>query len=495
MQKDLLSKSIGRATAWSFAAEIAAKIIVPVTNIILARLLTPDAFGIIASVNMVVSFADMFSQAGFQKYIVQHEYETKESLFQGASVSFWTNLSAGTFFWLVICIFRNTIADFVGNPGYGLGLAVAALSLPLMSFSSVQEALFQRQLNYKILFYRRILVSLLPFFVTIPLAVIGLGYWALIIGTLAGNLLKAVILTVASEWKPNLFFDFSLLKQMLSFSTWTLFESLAMWASTYIDILIISNALGAFYTGLYKNSQTTVTSILTIVTSATTTVLFSALSRVQSDEKKYNEIFYTFQRNVAVFVIPLGVGIFWFSDLITKILLGPQWIKASSFIGIWGLCTSLVCVYGTFSREVYRSKGKPKISLIAQILHIIFIVPICLYGVRLGFDKLIYYRSFAYLQIILVHLFFIKMYFKMSPKKMFLRTKEPILCSLMMWGGLSLFHESFAGGIGEFVLILICILFYFSALCLFKEYRLLLFEKAYFFKNKILATQKKEKQI
>ena len=67
------NRLIGNATAWSFAAEMSAKLIVPITNIILARILAPEAFGIIATINMVVSFADTFSTAGFQKYIVQHE--------------------------------------------------------------------------------------------------------------------------------------------------------------------------------------------------------------------------------------------------------------------------------------------------------------------------------------------------------------------------------------------------------------------------------------
>ncbi len=465
--------SIGNATAWSFAAEIAAKLIVPITNIILARILAPEAFGIIATINMVVSFADTFSTAGFQKYIVQHEYEDKESLHEGATVAFWTNLAISTLAWLMIAIFSNPIAEFIGNQGYELGLTVASLSLPLTSFSCIQEALFQRQLNYRVLFYRRILVSLMPFVVTIPLALLGMGYWSLIIGTLSGNLLRAILLTVTSEWKPRLFFSFSLLKRMLSFSIWTLFESIAMWASTYIDILIISNALGAYYTGLYKNSQSTVTSILTIITGATTSVLFSALSRAQSDEKEFSKIFFTFQRNVAIFVLPIGVGIYCFSGLITKVLLGSQWMEASEFIGIWGLCTSLVCIFGTFSREVYRAKGRPKISLIAQLLHLAFVIPVCLYAVKQGFNVLIYARSFAYLQIILVHLCFMKFVFCMSPVKMFMTVKEPILCSVLM-GVLAkiILHYCPGGMLMQFIYVTICGAFYFLVLGLFKEYRL-----------------------
>lgn len=466
------SAKIGKATAWSFAAEIAAKIIVPITNIILARILAPEAFGIIATINMVVSFADTFSTAGFQKYIVQHEYKDKKSLFDGATVAFWTNFGISVLAWLIIAIFNNQIANFVGNPGCGIGLMVAALSLPLTSFSCIQEALFQRQLNYKILFYRRILVSILPFFVTIPLAYFGLGYWALIIGTLAGNLLKAVLLTVTSEWKPKWYFNIKLLKQMFSFSMWTLFESIAMWASSYIDILIISNGLGAYYTGLYKNSQSTVTSILTIITGATTSVLFAALSRAQSDDKRFNDIFYSFQKNVAIFVLPIGVGIFCFSDLITRVLLGTQWMEASKFIGIWGLCTSIVCVFGTFSREVYRAKGRPKISLLAQLLHLIFIIPICMYGVKKGFNTLIYLRSFSYLQIIVVHMIFIKTIFRMSPFEMFWKVKEPTLCSILMGAvGKILLQNLSNGMIWQFLYVSVCAVFYFAILSLFKGYR------------------------
>ena len=466
------NKSIGRATAWSFAAEIAAKLIVPITNIILARILAPEAFGIIATINMVVSFADTFSTAGFQKYIVQHDYKDKKSLFEGAAVAFWTNLGISIFAWLIIAIFNGKIAEFVGNPGYGFGLTIAALSLPLTSFSVIQEALFQRQLNYKVLFYRRILVSLLPFVVTIPLALLGLGYWALIIGTLAGNLLKAVMLTITSEWKPRWYFNIALLKEMFSFSMWTLFESIAMWASSYIDILIISNGLGAYYTGLYKNSQSTVTSILTIVTGATTSVLFAALSRAQSDEKRFNEIFYTFQKNVAIFVLPIGVGIYCYSDLITRVLLGTQWMEASKFIGIWGLCTSLVCVFGTFSREVYRAKGRPKISLIAQLLHLAFIIPVCIYGVRRGFNTLIYVRSFAYLQIVIVHMIFIKWIFHMSPLDMLLKVKEPIFCSILMGALAELLLNYLPNNLMlQFIYVILCAAFYFAVLSLFEEYR------------------------
>ncbi len=471
--------SVGKATIWSFAAELSAKLIVPISNMILARILAPEIFGIIASINMIISFADMLSTAGFQKYLIQHQYSAKEELHKGASVAFWTNISISLLAWGLIAVFRNQISVALGNQGYGFALAIAALSLPLTSFSSIQEALFQRKLNFKILFVKRLSVSLLPLIVTVPLALLGLKHWSLIIGNLTGGLLKSILLTYASDWKPNFFYSVKLLKKMLSFSIWTLLESIALWASNYIDILVISNVLGNYYTGLYKNSQSTVTSILTIVTGATTTVLFSALSRCQDDSEKFEQLFFTFQKNVAMFVLPLGVGIFCFRDLVTLLLLGKQWMEAADFVGIWGLCTSIVCVFGTFSREVYRAKGKPKISLVAQLLHLAFVIPVCVYSVRQGFSTLVWLRSFAFLQIVVVHMFFMKFSFRISPLKMFISVKEIILSSVVM-GVFAYIMQRYipSGLIWQFVEVAICGVVYFSILLCFSTNRMYLKSEA-----------------
>ena len=399
---------------------------------ILARILAPSVFGIIATINMIVSFTDMFTTAGLQKYLIQHNYKNKSKLYEGATIAFWTNLFFSLIFWGIIVIYKDSLAIAVGSKGHGLAIAVACFSLPITSFSSIQEALFSRDLNYKILFYNRIIAILLPFFITIPLALLGFGYWSLIIGTITGNLAKAITLTLCSEWKPNFYFNLRLLKQMIKFGVWSLLESLALWASSWIDVFIISNKLGGFYTGVYKNCQSTVTGILSIITSATTGVLFSSLSRSQNDHDSFVKLFDTFQQNISIFVLPMGIGIFIFKDLITYILLGEKWMIGSDFIGIWGLCTSLVAVYGTFCREVYRAKGMPKLSLFVQFLHLVFVVPLCIWGVSKGFNTLIYVRSFSYLQIIFIHMFFMYKYFRISPKNYINNTAWPLVCSIVM---------------------------------------------------------------
>ena len=144
---------------------------------------------------------------------------------------------------------------------------------------------------FKVLFEVRIVAISIPLIVTVPLAVFTHSYWALIIGTIAVNVAQGIILSVRSEWKPRLYYSVEKFKEMFSFSFWTLVEQIAIWLTSYIDTFIVGTLLNTYYVGIYKTSTTTVNQIMTLITSATTPVLFSALSRVQTSEAEFKKIF------------------------------------------------------------------------------------------------------------------------------------------------------------------------------------------------------------
>ena len=87
------NQRIVNATKWSAIAEILAKLILPISSMVLARLLTPEAFGVVATISMIVSFAEIFTDAGFQKYIIQHEFTDAQDRDESTNVAFWSNLT------------------------------------------------------------------------------------------------------------------------------------------------------------------------------------------------------------------------------------------------------------------------------------------------------------------------------------------------------------------------------------------------------------------
>lgn len=469
-----LNHKVIRATKWSSITEIVAKLITPITSIILARLLTPEAFGVVATLTMVISFAEIFADAGFQKYLIQHEFIDDVDREQSINVAFWSNLTMSLLIWLIISVFADSLAKLVGNPGLGHVLIIACISIPLAAFSSIQMALYKRSFDFKTLFKVRLISISVPLLVTIPLAYYLRSYWALVIGTIVSNLVNALLLTIYSKWKPKLYFSFGKLKEMFSFSAWSVFEAISIWLTGYVDIFIVGVYLNEYYLGLYKTSMTVVGQIMGLITAATTPILFSSLSRLQTDESAFEELFFKFQTLVGLLVIPIGVGIYCYSDFITEILLGNQWLEASSFIGLWGLTSAITIVLSHYSSEVYRAKGRPKLSVLAQVLHLIVLLPAVMIAVKYGFEILSTVRALVRLEIILVNLVIMHIVIKISPRKMFKNIFKPIIASFIMGLCAYLLKDIYSSNLWSAISIVICVLIYFSIILTNPSYRNLL---------------------
>lgn len=471
MEEGNLKNKFVNATKWSSITEIAAKLISPVTNMILARIVSPEAFGVVATTTMIMSFADMFTDAGFQKYLVQHEFKDEDEKFNNANVAFWTNFGISCFLFIIIIIFREQIAAAVGNPGLGNVIAVACVQLLLTSFSSIQMALYRRDFDFKTLFLVRMVAVCIPFAITIPLALLGLSYWSLIIGTIVMQLSNSVILTIKSKWKPHLFYKAEILKEMISFSIWSLIEAVSIWFSVWADVFIIGNSFNQYYLGLYKTSTAMVNVLMSLITASIVPILFSALSRLQDDNEKFNNMYFAAQRLVSVFLFPLGIGAYLYRDLATRIMLGSKWQEAGGIVGVWALTNAIKIVLGDLCSEVYRAKGKPKVSTLAQLLHLIVLVPVCMISSKYGFWQLVYARSWIRLEFVLVHFIIMKTAIRFPVGKIF-GNVLPAAASATAMGILGFFLQQISNSLlWSFVSIIICILFYFGVLYLFPNMR------------------------
>lgn len=421
-------------TKWSTLTEILAKLVSPITTMVLARILTPEDFGVLVTATMVIAFAEIFTDAGFQKYLIQHEFSDEQDKYKTTATAFWSNLALSFLIWTLIIVFAQPLSALFGNPGRGDVIAAAGACIPLAAFSSIQMALYKRALDFKTLFRVRVIGICVPLVVTIPLAFITRSYWALIAGMVGLNLSNALFLTLFSSWKPNLYFSWARLKSMLSFSMWSVLESVSIWFTNYADIFIVSSLLSPHYLGIYRTSISIVGQIMSIITASTIPVMYSSLSRLQDNKEDYNRFFLKFQKNVAYFVVPLGIGIFLFKEFITNTLLGAQWTEAAGFVGVWALTSSVVIVMSYYTSEVCRSKGKPMISFISQIIHLAFLIPVIILAARKGFETLYYSRSLIRLQAVLVDLFILYMLTRLTPFRIAGNVIKSFLAAAVMSG-------------------------------------------------------------
>lgn len=429
---DNLHSRIINATKWSALTEILSKLVTPITSMVMARLLTPEAYGVVATFSIIIALADIFSDAGFQRYLIQHEFSTSEERDQHTNVAFWSNLVLSFVLWGIIAIFCQPLATLVGSPGLGLGLTVSCAGIPLAGFCSIQMALMKRDFDFKSLFWRRIVAIIIPLFVTIPLAIWLRNYWALIFGNLAMHIANAIFLSFKSNWRPSLFYKFSILLGMFSFCAWTLLDSLLVWATSYADIFFIGKMLNAYYLGLYRTSISLVGQIVSLITAIVLPVILPSLSRLQNDIPEMRRVLLKFQRITSIVLIPLGVGIFVFKDMITNVMLGSQWTEAAGFLGLWGLMEAITVVFARFCSPVYPAIGKPRVSVLVQFLHVIVLIPAIVISGQFGFKALYITRSLIRLELVLVNMVAVYILIQQSPLKMISNILPQCISALIM---------------------------------------------------------------
>lgn len=456
-----LHNKISTAAKWSAVGEVMAKLVTPISTMVLARLLTPQAFGVIATITMIISFAEIFMDAGFQRYVIQKEYETEHDKFRCADVAFWTNLVLGTLIFVVIWIFNEPLARLVGNPGLGNVLVIASISIPISAMTSIQMAIFKHSLDFKSLFYRRIATVIIPLAVTIPLAYYLRSYWALVIGTLISNIVTAIILTVFSPWRPSLYYNTVILRGMIGYSSWTLLDAILVWATSYLEIFFIGVLLNDYYLGIYKTSMTTVAQFVSLISSIILPVLMPALARVQNNYEEMRTIILKLQKYVGIALLPIGAIIYGFRNQITNVLLGGQWSLAANFIGIWAIAEVIMLLFSRFCSNIYPAIGKPRISVIVQLSHLAVLIPAVYISANYSFEALYWTRTLIRLQLLALNWFFAYKLIKLSVKRTILNVLPSLISSFCICLLAVLMSNVWKNDIGLVIWIPIVVIIYF----------------------------------
>ena len=459
-----MDNKLVQSTKWSGITELLSKIITPFVNLFLARILAPEVFGVVATFTLVTTFADVFTDAGFQKYLVQHEFKDENDREQSTNVAFWTNFIFSCAVWVLIFIFRDKVASLVGSKGYGTEVAVMSLAIPMTALSSIQTALYRRDFKFKELLPIRVITCLVPLFVTLPLALALRNCWANIIGHLAKEIVFMTALTLRSTWKPKLYYSFEKLKEMLSFSMTMMADSFMIWFTSYAGTFIVSHYLDMYYLGIYKTGITTISTYMNLIYTITAPVFFSGLSRAQNNPDECKKIYYAFQRYCSLIVIPLGFGVFVYRDFVTRILLGNQWGDASLILGGIALCMSITIVTAQFNSDYFRSQGRPKVALAVQSIYAAVMVIVLLITVQKPFNVLCIARFSLNLVYSSISTIAICVLFGISAKKIGRNLIFPIIGALIMsFVGVSL--QRLSGSIlWTIISVFICIITYFAVI-------------------------------
>lgn len=408
--------------------EIGSKAIGPLVFLILARVLVPEDFGVVAAATVVVSFSQIFWDAGLSKALVQKQDHVADS----ANVVFWLNLGLGLAMFLLLLASAEVIAWFFQDPRIGQVVSVLSLLAPLAATGSVHTALLQKDFQFKKLFWIRLIATSIPALASIPLAIGGGGYWALVAGALTGQLAQTAVLWSMSAWRPSFKFDRRLATELYRFGRWAMLSALLAWCYVWMDAIFVGHFFGSHDMGLYRMGNTFVTMIFGVMLTSLLPVLYSVFSRAQRDVPKLRTALLFVAKGIALVALPIAFAILALRDPIANLVFGHQWDGIALVIGVLALVHGFSWIVGA-NGEVYRAVGKPHIETFVTSGMLVIYFSGFLITVQHGLRMFLFARLALALVAMVLHVWVACRYLNTSPYVWLRASLAPAAVSAILW--------------------------------------------------------------
>ncbi len=326
-----LKSSVITSLIWKFLERIGTQGVQFIVASVLARLLSPADFGLIALVTVFVAIANVFVQSGLNTALIQKKNADNLDF----STVFYTGLAVAILLYGVLCVGAPVIADFYnGQTKLIPVIRVLGLMLLLGAVNSVQEAYVARNMMFRKLFYRSVGAIIPSGMFGVMLAYLGYGIWALVGQQLMNSFLMCVIMWFTVKWRPQLMFSFTRFKGLFSFG-WKLLCS-ALLDTLYRDIrdLIIGKMFTPADLGFYNRGSQFPKLIIANINSSIQSVLLPSLSTVQDDKTRLKSLARRSIKTSAFLILPMMAGLAAVANPLTLVLLGEKWLPAVPFIQI-----------------------------------------------------------------------------------------------------------------------------------------------------------------
>jgi O-antigen/teichoic acid export membrane protein len=292
---------------------------------IMARLLSPEEFGLFAMVTVVTGFYGLFTSAGLSSATVQRVTVTDAQI----STLFWFNMLIGAGLCALCLATAPVLVALFHEPRLMWVTAAMAVGF-LVNAAGVQHiALLQRDLRYVTLASVEVVAQVASMATGIALAVAGFGYWALVASTLAGPAVMTVLAWITTRWIPGRPHRDAEILSMLRFGGVVTIQVVLNHVGQNIDKVLLGRFRGAETLGIYGRAYQLVAMPMTNLSSAVGWVAFSALSRIQDDPPRYRSYFVKGYSVVVCLVVPLLVFAAVFADDLVRVVLGAQWTDVS----------------------------------------------------------------------------------------------------------------------------------------------------------------------
>lgn len=383
-EQNLKERAIDGAI-WKFAEKLGMQLMQIVIQIVLARILLPEDYGIIGLLSIFINISDVFILQGFTTALIQK----KDADSIDYSSVFFANFLMSVAIYVVFYLISPSVAQFYKTPALCNVMRVMSINIIIGAFCAVHNAIVSKNLQFKISFLRNIANTITQGVVGIGMACMGCGVWSLVGSKIAGTFIGMVILCVTVKWKPQFVFSRQRIKGLFQYSSKVLVTNLLNTFFNNIHSLIIGRYFSTVDVGYYQRGQQIPQAAMTAVDGSLTEVLYPTLSLLQNEPERLKKALRRSMKTSMYIILPMLTGLLITARPLTLLLLTDKWLPSVPFMQL----TCLITMFWPLSARSHalnaigRSDVSLKLSIISKLLTLVMIVvciPLGIYAIMWG---------------------------------------------------------------------------------------------------------------
>jgi O-antigen/teichoic acid export membrane protein len=348
-----LARAAASGTKWVGVAQASRLVAQLLGMVILARLLSPSDFGVVAMALLVIGFATIFRDFGTVQAVIQRRELSSEWL----DSVFWLNVGMGVALAILLALLAPVIAVAMHEPQLTGILGLFAVAFPIVSLGLVQQALLERASRFRLVALIECCAAFAGLATGVLAALAGWGVYSLVYQILVGWTVVTAGLWAASTWRPSWRCSLALLRELGKFSGNLAGFHIFNYFSRNMDTVLIGRFLGATDLGYYNLAYRLMMWPLQNISWVAERALFPTLSRLQDDKERLGQGYVRAAAAVFVITTPLALGLFALREPFVLALMGERWLKVADLL-FWLAPLSMVQSVQSTVGWLYLSTGR-----------------------------------------------------------------------------------------------------------------------------------------
>lgn len=359
--------SASKAFVWSLLEQGGSKAIQLVVQIILARILNPDAFGVLAILLVVTQVADSVAQSGLGLGLVQ-KLDADDISY---STAWWLSLGLALVMYTFILMAAPSIAAFYQMAELDIYLRVLGAIVLFNSANSIQRSYLQRSMDFRSIFRATTVAALLSSVVGIGLALAGAGVWALVAQSLSQSVFICMMMWVQVAWKPRAVFDCRQAREIFGYGWKICITGILNVFYQGISELILGRVTSASELGYYSNGRKYPSAAIGVLTNALANVLFPSFASLKTDMPSLRDAMRKALRLGSFLIVPSSVVCAIVAEPLVAILLGNQWLPCVPVFQLACL-SNVTTMMMLVNLRAYMALGDSALYMRINIIKVLF---------------------------------------------------------------------------------------------------------------------------